>query len=145
MLGGVIAFFAAGVWALVSIDVLGLAASGMAIAAAVMFMIVVFGFLSRARPQFLAAAIMTFGALLAIAFATVLTHATVVKVEERIILQRKATAIGGTIVIYGRSDVGKHLGMLQAARSFDAGATGIAFCLLVYLAVRCFHRRPSWV
>jgi hypothetical protein len=140
MLVGVIAFFAAGAWGLLCIDVLGAVAGGLMIASAVLFMIVVFGFLSRPRPQYVAGAIMTFAALAAVGLAMLLTHAFVVKLEERILYQRKA-AVGSVIVVSSASDVGQMLGTLQAARFVAAAATFLAFSLLVYLSVRSFQSR----
>jgi hypothetical protein len=143
MLAGVIAFFAAGASGLMCVDVVGADAAGMMIVAAVMFMIVVFGFLSRPRPQYIAAAIMTFGTLAAIAFATLVTHGATVQLEQQI-LARRGGGIGGVIVVYAATDVGDHLGTLQAARLLNASATFLAFCLLIYLTIRVFQRRPTW-
>jgi len=134
MLIGVIAFFGVGVLGVIYIDVLGAAAGGWMIAAAAMFLIVVFGLLSRPRPLFLAGAVLTLASMLAAGAATFFTHAGASQLEQRIL--GSSYAVGGIITIDARSDIGKDLSLLRTARFVDAVATGLAFCLLVYLAVQ---------
>jgi len=138
----VIAFFAVGVLGLLYIDVLGAAAGGMMIAAAVFLLIAVFGFLSRPRPAFLAGAIMTLGAFLAAALAAGLSHLLEQQLEQRILATRPMN-LSGVIVVSAQSDVGKDLAAMQAARSLNAVSAFLAFCLLVYLIVQSFGRRPD--
>jgi hypothetical protein len=138
----VIAFFATGVMGLIYIDVLGLAAGGMMCASAVFILITVLGFLSRPQPAFVAGAILTFGAMGGAMFALLLNHATVQRIEQQIRTTRTPRA-GGIIFIDAHSDLGADLVATEAARGICAVAAGLAFCLLVYLVVQSFQRRPG--
>ena len=51
--------------------------------------------------------------------------------------------LSGVIFVSAQSGVGKDLAAMQAARSLNAVSAFLAFCLLVYLIVQSFQRRPD--
>jgi hypothetical protein len=138
----VVAAFVCGAVGVLFIDVAGPIAGGLMAAGAVALMIAVFGFLARPRPGFGVGAVLVGMALLAAGGAFVTNQRTVQRLERKIVAGAAPTSGGGVVVVDSRSQLGKDLCGLYFARTTSAAAAGLEFCLLVYLLVRCFARRP---